>query len=78
MHHVCEHSAEMEHDFGCCRHKILTADDLVIEDGFELPNDEDEGHDIFKVTAATDNLVQAYFERGETGEIAIDLQTVYF
>ena len=67
----------MELDLGCCRCKLLTKDDLVIEDGFELPNDEDKGHDILEVTAATDNLVHSHFERDKSNEIAIDLQTVH-
>ena len=74
---VCDHSALMKGDLGCCRHKILTEADLMVEDGFELPNDDDEGHDILELGTATDNIVLSYFERGETDEIAVDLETVY-
>lgn len=44
----------------------------MVEDSFELPSDEEEGHDILEIATATDNTVLSYFERGETDEIAVD------
>ena len=75
---VCaQHTEMLEDGFECCREQVLSDADFKIADGFEIPNDDAEGHDILEVVATTDNLVKSYFERGEPDEMAIDLQTVY-
>ena len=62
----------------CCRKKVLSDEDLKIGDGFELPNDEEQGYDSMKIDATTDNLVKSYFERGDPpDDMVVDLQTVH-
>ena len=46
-----------------CRKKVLSDEDLKIGNGFELPNDEEQGYDGMVIDATTDNLVKSYFER---------------
>lgn len=62
----------------CCRKKVLSDEDLRIGDGFELPNDEEQGYDSMEIAATTDNLVKSYFERADPpDDMVVDLQTVH-
>jgi len=75
---VCaQHTDPLEGDVTCCRKKVLDLEDLRVADGFELPNDDDNGFDVLEVTTQTENLVKSYFERGEPDEMVFDLQTVF-
>lgn len=62
----------------CFRKKVLSDEDLRIGDGFELPNDEEQGYVSMEIAATTDNLVKSYFERADPpDDMVVDLQTVH-
>ena len=50
------HEEISESGLECCRNKVLSQEDLRIGDGFELPNEEEQGYDGMEVAATTDNL----------------------
>lgn len=57
---------------------MLSEADLHSGDGYELPNDDEQGYDVLELTASTDNVVCSYFERGEPANgMVVDLQKVY-
>ena len=64
-------------EIGYCRNKVLDDEDSRITDGCDLPNMDDNGYDILKVSSQTENMVKSCFERGEPDELVIDLQTVF-
>lgn len=75
---ACEtHMDPLKGGTACCCKKILDVDDSIITDGFELPNNDENGFDVLEVATQTENLVRSYFERGEPDEMVIDLQTVF-
>lgn len=48
----------------------------MIKDGFQLPNGKDGGNDILKLKPQQ-IISFSFFERGETDQFTVEIQTVY-
>ena len=67
-----------EGDFSCCRHKILPAQSLEVnEDRNEDSEAARDHHVMDELNEKTEQIVTSFFERGEPDELMLDLETVY-
>ena len=68
----------IEGDFSCCRHKILPAQSLEVnEDTTDYDSEAARDHALDELNERTEQIVTSFFERGESDDLMLDLETVY-
>ena len=67
-----------EHDFSCCRHQILPAQSLDVDEDADDDSESARGYAAMnELNEQTEQIVTSFFERGEPDELMLDLETVY-
>ena len=66
-----------EGDFSSCRHKILPAQSLKVNEDRNEDSQAARDHVMDELNKKTEQIVTSFFERGEPDELMLDLETVY-